>query len=102
MAVAIKKTATVLIKVGGATSELASKGIALCRDCVGPQIVVEDLLMRPKGDLTAKEIHEALAGAAPTYKALVKYYSDLKALEEHHNRGLSDKDVTKVKGRRRQ
>lgn len=82
---AIRKVAMELIKSGASStsSELANKGVKLCKLIVPSQEAVEELLYTEKSRVSAVAVREALQAAAGPYKELIVYYNELVAVHRH-------------------
>ena len=74
-----------LIKAGASTtsSELATKGLVLCKAIVPSQECVEELLFCQRTTVTATQVRDALITAARPYKELIVYYNELVAVHRH-------------------
>eukprot|EP00959_Pyramimonas_sp_CCMP1952_P448167 9384365-Pyramimonas_sp.AAC.1 len=71
------------------STDLAKKGIQLCKDVIPSQETIERLLMTPKTETTKSEITKAMAVAAGPYKMLIEYYNELVAVHAHHRKQQS-------------
>jgi hypothetical protein len=82
---AIRKVAMELIKTGASStsSELAAKGVKLCKMIIPSQNTVEELLYKDKSEVLGGEVREALQAAAGPYKELITYYNELVAVHRH-------------------
>ncbi len=74
-----------LIKSDASTtsSELAQKGLVLCKAIVPSQETVEGLLFSPRDKVAAADVRTALMNAATPYKELIIYYNELIAVHRH-------------------
>ncbi len=74
-----------LIKAGASTtsSELATKGLVLCKAIVPSQECVEELLFCQRKTVTATQVRGALMTAAKPYKELIVYYNELVVVHRH-------------------
>ena len=71
------------------STDLAKKGVQLCKDVIPSQETIERLLMTPKNLTTKSEITKAMAEAAGPYKMLIEYYNELVAVHAHHRKQQS-------------
>ena len=71
------------------STDLAKKGIQLCKDVIPSQDTIEHLLMTGKHETTKSEITKAMAEAAGPYKMLIEYYNELVAVHAHHRKQRS-------------
>ncbi|CAK0896209.1 unnamed protein product [Prorocentrum cordatum] len=88
---AMKRVAVELCKTNSnaAGSDMARRGVQLCRDVVPSQDEIERLLMAGPDSTTKKEVAAALQAAAGPYRQLIEYYNELVAIHEHHQKGGS-------------
>ena len=87
----IKKLATELLRQNRTTtsSELAQRGISLCKDIVEVQNKIEQYMLTPPEELLSSDVNEALEKAAPPYHNLICFYNELVAIYRHHCSGTS-------------
>ena len=74
-----------LIRAGASStsSELAMKGLSLCKAIVPSQEAVEQVLFSDRANVTAVQVCAALMNAGGPYKALIMYYNELVAMHRH-------------------
>ena len=72
--------------MGGATAELGNRGVALCRDIIGPQEVIETMMLQDPKGILSRDVHKALETSSAPYKKLVAFYQELCALQKHHSK----------------
>jgi hypothetical protein len=96
---AIRKVGMEIIKTGASStsSELATKGLGLCKAIVASQEIVEELLFCQRCDVTASQVRNALMSAAKPYKELIVYYNELVAVHRHVLSGQSSSSGSRFK-----
>ena len=86
---AIKRVALELMNLNptsaAGASQMAARGISLCKHVVPSQETVETLLLSERGQVTTLMIKDAMKEAAKPDRELVDFYNELVALHKHHS-----------------